>query len=143
MISYYVHLNCIKSTLTSQPVHRSGYLMADRGIGARYSVEETSELSALCSSHFTPGERTLCTLSTGRYVSSRAGVDGLKDGKIFCVHRQSNRSHPTGHPVAESTVTEQQYLRPQSVSTQICKGSVQKKVSSKDKGLQDVRRKQS
>ena len=101
--------------------------MADRGIGARYSVEETSELSALCSSHFTPEERTPCTLSKGRCVSSWAGVGSLKEWEIFCTHQQSNRSHPIVHPVAESTVTELQYLGPQSVSTQICKGSVPKK----------------
>ena len=89
VVFYKIHLNCIKATLTSKPVQRSGYLMADRGIGARYSVEETSELSALCSSHFTPEERTPCTLSTGRCVSSRAGVDSLKVWEIFCIHRQS------------------------------------------------------
>ena len=66
-------------------------------------------------------------LSTGRCVSSRVGVGTLKEWEIFCAHRQSNRSHPVVHLVAESTVTEPQYLGPQSVSTQICKGSVQKK----------------
>ena len=142
MFSYKIHLNCIISTLTSKPVQRSGYLMADRGIGARYSVEETSESSVLCSGHFTPEEQNPGTLSMGRCVSSRAGLGSMKEWEIFCAHRQSNRSHPIVHPVAEPTVTELQYLGPQSVSMQICKGSVQKK-SSKDKGLQDVRRKQS
>ena len=117
--------------------------MADRGIGARYSVEETRELSALCSSHFTPDERPPCTLSTGHCVSSRACVDSLKEWGIFYAYRQSNRNHPIVHPVAESTATELHYLCPQSVSTQICKGSVQKNEYTKDKGLQDVRRKQS
>jgi hypothetical protein len=137
-----IHLNYIISTLTSKSVQRSGYLMADRGIGARYSAEETSELSALCSSNFTPEEQNSGTRSMGRCVSSRAGLGSMKEWEIFCAHRQSNRSHPIVHPVADSTVTGHSISVRSKYPCKFVRDQCKKK-SSKDKGLEDVRRKQS